>query len=708
MSLVLLKSCASLSPFFCSIHFSTTWVTKILNSLLHDFDEDGNISEGYMDEKLPNRMGQTYPEAMPPTREIERQEMEEGKGEMREKTKKAFGNFTMDELISQPSPRLFSSHLFGEKLLPKKLFDVSGDEKGKRLVVDSDNIRNGRGRLIVVVRNLKDTLVSLHHFRGVPKDGWYGNEHGPGSFQRWVDLENCGNSFGNAFDWVKMSADAIDAVGPERSLVIYYESLKLNFDAQLQRINDFLGLPKLSDAKARAVCKACSADSMKTRGRFKQMIRKGVIGDHSNYLDDGRWKEVDRTFNRALSGVEMAEPLRFFQYKEIPGLPLLSLIDCNLNTDPRRFPPYLMVTLREGMIVPDALTLGNFNCVSKDHGASTQFKSSIGAGRHLRLDETSKDGFPRFHLFVSGSCPLASSVATVHNLLGIESLISMDTSDGESGAGWVFLNGATCFPWKDRSGPFYLHEAYQLSDPFCTTNIFAPVLWDTETQKIVSNDSWEIMKIFCDAASDLGLCMSPDNVQHVIAKEGGGVHTFFPENMMQNIDGMFVNVAQPLISAVFDSGLEFLRNGCIETQRIKNGWANVFTLLEEVEELLDGRSYLLGNQVTGVDVSLACCLLQFDACYWDAFGLRHAKEYKGPLLTGGVYPNLKAYTQSMYKVMKPAVHFESFRQLFQIGQAIEFTRQSYSVSDVENEAFNDDVNMIELPDLQNIVSALVR
>ena len=36
-----------------------------------------------------------------------------------------------------------------------------------------------KGHLIVVVRNLKDELVSLHYFRGVPEDGWYGNEQGP-------------------------------------------------------------------------------------------------------------------------------------------------------------------------------------------------------------------------------------------------------------------------------------------------------------------------------------------------------------------------------------------------------------------------------------------------------------------------------------------------------------------------------------------------
>jgi len=307
-----------------------------------------------MDDSYPNRLGQTYPEAMPPTREIERQEMAQGKGKMREMVKNNFGDFTVEELLSQPSPRLFSSHLFGQKLLPKKLFDGWKDDGNSGPVSDGfHDHHKGKGRLIVVVRNLKDTLVSLHHFRGVPKDGWYGNENGPGSFKRWVDLESSTNAYGNAFQWVKMSADAVDAVGSERALVIYYEALKSNFDAQLKRINDFLKLPRLTKAKARAIRDECSAESMRNKsgGRFKKIIRKGAIGDWMNYLAEEDWKEIDRTFNQVLNGVKLAEPLRFFQYRDIPGMPLLSLKECDLNTDPRSWPPPLLVTLQDGMIM---------------------------------------------------------------------------------------------------------------------------------------------------------------------------------------------------------------------------------------------------------------------------------------------------------------------------------------------------------------------
>jgi len=281
----------------------------------------------------------------------------------------------------------------------------------------------------------------------------------------------------------------------------------------------------------------------------------------------------------------------------------------------------------------------------------------------------------------------------------------MDVSDGCSGAGWVFLNGATCSPWKERDGPFWLYEAYQSANPLCTSDISVPILWDTETHKIVSDDSWEIMKILSDAASDLGSCSCPKDVLHVISKQGkhNNIPTLFPDNMKQDIEQMFTNTVKPLLDAV-GTGFEYLRNGRIETQLVLEGRMKMFAMLEELEESLGHRRYLFTN-LTGVDVRLGFCLLQFDACYWDVFQLRSSEGYRGPILTGDIYPNLKAYTRDIYRLMKPAVYFESFRQLYQLGQAIEFTRRTYSCGEASNKTLNGDMAE-ELPDLHKIVAAL--
>ena len=233
----------------------------------------------------------------------------------------SIGDFTVDDLINQPSPRLFSSHIFGKDLLPRQLFDGWTDDDTTTCSTNGHHNKQGnkgKGRLLVVVRNLKDSLVSLHHFMGVPKDGWLGNEHGPGSFSRWLD-DDSPNAYGNAFQWVKKSAEAVDAIGDNRALVIYYEALKTNFDLELKRINTFLGLDPLTEAKAKTIRQECSAEKMKSKDgdRFKKVVRKGDIGDWKNYSYPSKWKEIDREFERILGSVDIAQPMREYQKGDV-------------------------------------------------------------------------------------------------------------------------------------------------------------------------------------------------------------------------------------------------------------------------------------------------------------------------------------------------------------------------------------------------------
>ena len=64
-----------------------------------------------------------------------------------------------------------------------------------------------------MVRNLKDTVVSLHNFRGAAIDGMLGNDLGPGSFERFVDVDRCPNAMGSAFLLVHRNAKAMWDIG---------------------------------------------------------------------------------------------------------------------------------------------------------------------------------------------------------------------------------------------------------------------------------------------------------------------------------------------------------------------------------------------------------------------------------------------------------------------------------------------------------------
>lgn len=156
-------------------------------------------------------------------------------------------------------------------------------------------------------------MCSLHHFRGLPMDGWDGNEHGPGTYKRFI-AEQCPNAFGSAFDWLKGAQDALNYISPDRAHVVYYESFILDFDAQLKQLNDFLGLGELTAAKCKAIRDACAAKTMsQDNARYTATVEKGKIGEWEKYLDGERWAEFDNIFNERLKNISIAEPMRFFQ-----------------------------------------------------------------------------------------------------------------------------------------------------------------------------------------------------------------------------------------------------------------------------------------------------------------------------------------------------------------------------------------------------------
>mmetsp|Transcript_32006 Transcript_32006/g.47766 ORF Transcript_32006/g.47766 Transcript_32006/m.47766 type:complete len:318 (-) Transcript_32006:1026-1979(-) len=282
--------------FSSGVKFGTTWMSKILHLLLHD-----NHNKGLS----------TYPDALPLDQDDNHKGFTKGRSEEENKT-------TFQTLLKQEHPRIFTTHLRGKDQLPKQLLGNCDEE--------------GKGKLIVVLRNLKDVMASLHFFNGEAKDGWLGNEYGPGSFNRFID-EKCPNAFGSCFDWIRETDDIVQMLRNKpfvkmvakkqkldskesRVLVLYYEQLKSDLPSELERINDFLDLPPLTAAKKEAVLEKVSFSSMRSEAGKGQEVfyRKGEVGDWKNYLSEEEWKNLfDKTFEKKLSGVEIAQPLRKYQ-----------------------------------------------------------------------------------------------------------------------------------------------------------------------------------------------------------------------------------------------------------------------------------------------------------------------------------------------------------------------------------------------------------
>lgn len=280
----------------------TTWMHRVLCCLLHEIDDGGNAMEETAFSAV--RRAQPYPDGIP----VDDEEMElalSGSREVMPHDPTIFGEkCTLQDLIDQPEPRLFSTHLFGEDYLPLCL--LGAGEGGA-----------GKGRLIVVLRNLKDTLTSLHHFMGVAKDDWHGNEYGPGSLARFLDPDSP-NAYGSSFSWIEAQDRVVRKMqkeeGRSRVLVVYFERMKEDLPSELDRIAGFLGLGPLTDAKRQAVAEACGFKAMKEGGggfsRGKSHLRSGKVGDWRNHMDEDSWKRLDAAFDERVGSVGIAQPLR--------------------------------------------------------------------------------------------------------------------------------------------------------------------------------------------------------------------------------------------------------------------------------------------------------------------------------------------------------------------------------------------------------------
>src|SRR6185503_13449299 len=89
----------------------------------------------------------------------------------------------------------------------------------------------------------------------------------------------------------------------------------------------------------------------------------------------------------------------------------------------------------------------------------------------------------RYRLYVSKSCPWAHRTLIVRAMKGLEKAIAVHYADPYMGEhGWEFPEG-------------YLYEVYIRAQPGYTGRVTVPVLWDEKAQRIVNNESSEIIRM---------------------------------------------------------------------------------------------------------------------------------------------------------------------------------------------------------------------
>jgi putative glutathione S-transferase len=223
----------------------------------------------------------------------------------------------------------------------------------------------------------------------------------------------------------------------------------------------------------------------------------------------------------------------------------------------------------------------------------------------------------RYHLYVSHACPWAHRTMIVRALLGLERALPVTVVDPRMGDdGWSFAAGDP----DPLRGAALLREIYAAADARYTGRVTVPVLWDTRTNTIVSNESRDIIRMMSQGFGALA------------ARPGA----LAPKGLLSEIDATLDAIYEPINNGVYRAGFagtqEAYAQACTE----------LFVALDHWDAVLGGQRYLCGASLTEADVALFTTLLRFDLVYYAHFkcNVRRIADY----------PNLQGYLRDIFQV----------------------------------------------------------
>lgn len=224
----------------------------------------------------------------------------------------------------------------------------------------------------------------------------------------------------------------------------------------------------------------------------------------------------------------------------------------------------------------------------------------------------------RYRLVVSLACPWAHRAVIVRRLLGLEDAISLAVVDPiRDESGWRF----TLDP-EGRDpvlGIRYLAEAYKGTDPDYEGRVTVPAIVDTRTGLVVTNDFPQITLDF-----------STEWVDH----HKPDAPRLIPEDRAE-MDQLIEDIYRDVNDGVYRCGF------ATSQESYEAAYDALFARLDELEARLADRPYLLGNDLSEVDIRLFTTLVRFDAVYHGHFKANRQKLTE--------FPNLWAYARRLYQ-----------------------------------------------------------
>lgn len=198
-------------------------------------------------------------------------------------------------------------------------------------------------------------------------------------------------------------------------------------------------------------------------------------------------------------------------------------------------------------------------------------------------------GTGRYRLVASMSCPWSHRVLLVRAIKGLGALLPLTLAGEPRVQGYGLGNGADALA-AGASAFEHVHQLYTATDPRYSGRATVPVLWDRLEQRIVSNDSGQIMRALDRIDEPQGFTLMPPPVTDVIEALNRRIY-----------DG--------LANAVYRAGLAQSQNA------YEAAVHDVFATLSDLEARLGRSRYLFGRVVTEADLRLFATLVRFDLVY---------------------------------------------------------------------------------------------
>jgi glutathionyl-hydroquinone reductase len=240
-----------------------------------------------------------------------------------------------------------------------------------------------------------------------------------------------------------------------------------------------------------------------------------------------------------------------------------------------------------------------------------------------RISSDGSSGFlaepARYQLYACLACPWSHRALIVRRLLGLEQVIGLTLTDPiRDDRGWRFPDSHGGH--DPVTGARFLSELYLATDPGYTGRCTVPCLWDTRTQRIVTNDFPQITVMFETEFSAYHRPDAPD---------------LYPAAQRREIDAVATLIYHTVNNGVYRAGLATTQ------AEYEEAFDALFTTLDALEERLAHRRFLLGSRFCEADVRLYPTLARFDAVYY--------VHFKCNLHRLVDYPHMWAYARDLYQ-----------------------------------------------------------